>query len=331
MTDISTEGNLLVPDTYVELFEFDASMLLDSQGAAGEISYYTNTPVEVDSLVLRSRFNEPAFVWLIDTGHSVASLYEEEEKEFKRITTSILDTAASNITGGYYLEIPASFADVFSGKTVQIKVKARSTDAVSDFSLGYSTFQVGHSGWQAFIPTASWAWYTFTYAVPPQSSSGPDFFGLQGNTNGTIDISEVIIETITPNFLAWQGNNYFPLPLELTGVDERGDGTAPNRPSLVISNANQFLLAAVLSLGDLIGMKVTRWRTFYKFTDNGSEPNSLMHYPKEQWVLTKKVAQSKNGLQYEISSPLDRPGVRLPRKQILRDFGFPGVGRTRIR
>lgn len=179
---ISTEGNLLSPDIYVELFDFDSSMLLDAQSNPGEISYYTNTP-----------------------------------------------------TGG---------------------------------------------------------------GVSP---------------------------------ILWKGNNYLPLPLELSGVDDRGDGSAPNRPTLAISNANQFLLAAVLSLGDLVGMKVTRWRTFYKFTDSGSEPNSLMHYPVEHWILTKKVAQSKNGLQYELSNPLDRPGLRLPRKQILRDAGFPGVSRTRLR
>lgn len=131
--------------------------------------------------------------------------------------------------------------------------------------------------------------------------------------------------------ITWRGNNYFPLPFEITGVDVRGDGTAPNRPKLVMSNVNQFLLAAVLTLGDLVGMRVTRWRTFNKFTDNGSTPNILMHYPIEEWIITKKVAHSKVSIQFEMSSPLDRPGLRLPRKQILRDKGFPGVSRVRGR
>ena len=89
--------------------------------------------------------------------------------------------------------------------------------------------------------------------------------------------------------IVWRGNSYYPLPFEITGIDNRGDGTAPNRPNIAISNVNKFLHAAVLSLGNLVGMRVTRWRTFYKFTDNGSAPNILMHYPEDTWVVTRKV------------------------------------------
>ncbi len=131
--------------------------------------------------------------------------------------------------------------------------------------------------------------------------------------------------------IRWRGNDYFPLPFELSNVDTRGDGTAPNRPTLSVTNINQFLLAAILSLGDLVGMKVTRTRTFFKFTDNGSEPNINMHMPLDEWIITKKVGQTKSGIQFEMSSPLDRPGLRLPRKQILKDKGFPGVSRLRVR
>jgi len=131
--------------------------------------------------------------------------------------------------------------------------------------------------------------------------------------------------------ITWKGNNYYPLPFELRNVDNRGDGTAPNRPTISISNVNQFLLAAILSLGDLIGMRITRWRTFLRYTDNGSTPNSLMHYPTDEWIITKKMAHNNTGIQFEMSNPLDRPGLRLPRKQILKDQGFPGVSRVRLR
>ena len=131
--------------------------------------------------------------------------------------------------------------------------------------------------------------------------------------------------------LIWQGNSYYPFPLQITGIEVRGDGTAPTRPQLALSNTNKFIMAAVLSFGNLTGMVVRRWRTFYKFTDNGSEPNTLMHYPVEEWVIIKKVAHSKNGIQFELANPLDRPNLRLPRKQILRDKGFPGVSKVRIR
>ena len=147
----------------------------------------------------------------------------------------------------------------------------------------------------------------------------------------------VVYFTNTPtgggsNPIYWRGNGYYPLPFELSNVDAKADGTAPSRASLALSAINSFALAAVLSLGNLEGMRVTRWRTFYKFLDSTnvptpSSPNTMMHYPIQTWIVTRKIAQSETGIQLEIPNPLDRPGVKLPRKQILRDFGFPGVGR----
>lgn len=131
--------------------------------------------------------------------------------------------------------------------------------------------------------------------------------------------------------LLWRGNNYFPVPFEVAGVAESADGNAPSRPTIAISNVDKFLLAAVLTLGDLVGMRVTRWRTFYKFLDGQPDANPLMHYPIQQWTVSKKMSHSRSGIQFEMSSPLDRPGLRLPRKQILRDKGFPGVSRVRAR
>lgn len=136
--------------------------------------------------------------------------------------------------------------------------------------------------------------------------------------------------------LIWRANSYYPLPFEVTGTETRGDGTAQARPQIAVSNVDQFLMAAILSLGDLVGMRVTRWRTFYKFLDitNSpvpSSPNILMYFPLETWIVTKKIAQSKSSIQLEMSSPLDRPGLKIPRKQILRDQGYPGVSRVRIR
>lgn len=131
--------------------------------------------------------------------------------------------------------------------------------------------------------------------------------------------------------ITWRTNNYYPLAFELKGVENRGDGTAPNRPQITITNVNKFTHAAIASLGDLSGMRITRWRTFYKFTDGQVDANPLVHYPEDLWIVTKQVAVSKQVVQYELSTPLDRPGLRLPRELILKDLGFPGVGRVRLR
>lgn len=130
----------------------------------------------------------------------------------------------------------------------------------------------------------------------------------------------------------WRGNNYYPFPFEVTGYEVKADGTAPNKPTISFSNVNKFFMASILSLGNLTGMKVTRYRTFYKFTDAGSDPNINAHYPIEEYLITRKLPSSlKTIIQFEMSNVLDRQGLKLPRRQILRDLGFPGAARTRIR
>jgi lambda family phage minor tail protein L len=131
--------------------------------------------------------------------------------------------------------------------------------------------------------------------------------------------------------IRWKGNEYLPFPFEITGIDNKSDGSAYNRPTITVSNIHKTLMVGVLALGDLIGTKVTRYRTFYKFTDRGSEANSLAHYPIDEYYITRKIIQNKQILQFELSNELDRPNSRLPGRQILRDGGFPGVSRIRFR
>lgn len=132
--------------------------------------------------------------------------------------------------------------------------------------------------------------------------------------------------------LVWRGNSYYPLPFEVTGIDNKADGTAPSRPTLTVSNVGKAFQAAMLALGSLTGMKVTRWRTFYKYTDAGSEPNTSAYYPIDEFYISKKNPSSlKTALQFELCTMVDRPGMKLPYRLILRDLGFPGVSRTRIR
>jgi lambda family phage minor tail protein L len=133
------------------------------------------------------------------------------------------------------------------------------------------------------------------------------------------------------NNIFWKGHNYLPFPLEVTGYDNKSDGTALGRVTMTISNVHKSLIAGVLALGDLVGTKVTRTRTFLKFTDAGSEPNPDAHYPIEIYYITRKIMQNRASLQFELSNVLDRQEIRLPRRQVLKDQGFPGVSRVRIR
>jgi len=139
------------------------------------------------------------------------------------------------------------------------------------------------------------------------------------------------------NPITWKTNNYYPFPFELQGAEQKADSSALPRPTITVSSVNTVILAAIRTLGDLRGMQITRYRTFYKFTDNGNSPNSTMHFPIDEWTVIREPMITANAVQFELGYSLDRQGLKLPRKQILVDptprnpSGFPGVSRLRRR
>jgi len=49
------------------------------------------------------------------------------------------------------------------------------------------------------------------------------------------------------------------------------------------------------------------------------------------YVVEQKTAHNKNIIQWQMTSIIDRLGMKIPRRQVLKDKGFPGVARTRLR
>ena len=136
--------------------------------------------------------------------------------------------------------------------------------------------------------------------------------------------------------ITWQGNNYLPSPFTISRLIDKSDASAPERPILTVSNINETFYSLILTLGDLSGCIVRRWITYYKFTDNGSSPDTLAHGPIHEFALIRKKQQNKFIIEYELGTSLDRPGLKLPKRLILRDktnnsLYAPGVSRVRLR
>ena len=136
----------------------------------------------------------------------------------------------------------------------------------------------------------------------------------------------------------WKGETFIQFPVEADGFEQQATGTAPAQPTLRVSNVNKFILAAVLELGDIVGAKITRWRTYARFLDNGETPDSNAHYAPDIYYVQQKTAQTKQGFEFKLTSALDLPGIRLPRRQILKDQSSddrnlyaPGVANVRFR
>jgi len=134
----------------------------------------------------------------------------------------------------------------------------------------------------------------------------------------------------------WQGEEYIRFPVEIEGFEWNATSQAPPQPSLRLSNVNKFVLGAVLTLGDLVGAKVTRWRTYIQFLDNQPQADPNAHFPPDIFYIQQKTSHNKIQIEWTLSSALDLPGIRLPRRQVLRDdttgnLYAPGVSQVRFR
>lgn len=147
--------------------------------------------------------------------------------------------------------------------------------------------------------------------------------------------SKIYLTNTSATSVSWQGRTYQPFPLSSNGVS-RNLTQAPGRISLRVSNVNNFLTAAVLTYGDLVGADVTRWRTFSNFLDGAPNADPDQHFPIERYTIIQKAAFNESLIEFVCATKLDRPGLMLPRRQILRDqvdgaLWCPGVARSGVR
>lgn len=163
-----------------------------------------------------------------------------------------------------------------------------------------------------------------------------ELFELNTTNIGGADIFRFVPSAFDVSEVTWQGETFIRFPVEVTGFEWNVTAQAPPRPTFKLSNVNKFVLAAVISLGDLVGARVTRWRTFVKYLDGQPSADPNAHFPPDIFLVQQKVTQSKMIMEWKLSSVLDLPGINLPRRQILRDpttgnLFAPGVAQVRFR
>ena len=87
--------------------------------------------------------------------------------------------APGGTTQGAYFVIDENTETELSGKTIIVKVLARSaTDAGTDMKVAYSTAEVGNSGWRTFTLTNQYQTFEFTYDVPAMKNGKKDYIGV---------------------------------------------------------------------------------------------------------------------------------------------------------
>lgn len=126
--------------------------------------------------------------------------------------------------------------------------------------------------------------------------------------------------------VVWQGLEYTPYPVEATGFDMNGQGSIP-RPKLRVSNQLSAITVLLLQHEDLIGAKFTRKRTLAKYLDAVNFPGGMnataddeASFPDDIYFVDRKVAETRDVVEFELASSLDLQGVQLPRRQIIQNI-----------
>lgn len=78
--------------------------------------------------------------------------------------------------------------------------------------------------------------------------------------------------------VVWRGQTYTRYPVEAEGFELSGRGALP-RPKLRVANATGLMGALAIELDDLLGARVTRWRTFVHYLDAVNFPPGPVPVP----------------------------------------------------
>jgi lambda family phage minor tail protein L len=119
-------------------------------------------------------------------------------------------------------------------------------------------------------------------------------------------------------FVNWNGNAYTPVPIESSGWEWNGQGALP-QPTIKFANVNRYFNSLIEIYDDLVGLEITRTRTFKQFLDGESEADPTAHFPIDYYVIEQKLRQNKVFVEWTLSARLDQQGTQLPRRQILQN------------
>ena len=174
---------------------------------------------------------------------------------------------------------------------------------------------------------------------------------------GLIDLYEIEIGTGTNNTLyfyggkdlengdankdvIFDGNTYIGLPIVVEGIEKKADG-AMARPTMVVANVEsivktgadfktqmedgtwdsiwngEIVNAANFKMETLIGQRVTRRRTFEKYTGSGVSP---YEFPKETFIIDRISNKTLLFVELELASPMDLAGTRIPRRAVIGKY-----------
>lgn len=115
--------------------------------------------------------------------------------------------------------------------------------------------------------------------------------------------------------ITFQGIEYHPWPIESEGFARTSDQQP--QPKLRVGNVDGSITQVCLLFDDMVGARVTRKRTFEKYLDDQPTADPYEEYPPELWFIERKGAETREAVEFELSSALDFMGIQVPQRQII--------------
>ena len=127
------------------------------------------------------------------------------------------------------------------------------------------------------------------------------------------------------NDVVWNGQTYVRYPIAASGFEWTGKGQFPI-PKLSASNKNNVMSALNVLFRDLVGAKLTRRRTLLKYLDavnfaaGNANADPTAEFPVDIFYVERKVLETLQSCEYELSSILDVEGKFLPARQVIQNL-----------
>jgi len=111
------------------------------------------------------------------------------------------------------------------------------------------------------------------------------------------------------------GQAYEALPLATRNFKLSSKETS--EPEIEVSNIQGTLAADMAAYKNFIGAKLTRKRTFRKYLDDGSAPDSAA-YVRDKWIVNYIKNRDKQSITWALRSPLTQK-IMIPKRLVVRD------------
>lgn len=169
-------------------------------------------------------------------------------------------------------------------------------------------------------------------AISLTPSTQLSLFCLDGTNIGMTDVF-YFYDGVANNYqpVVFNGVTYTAFPIKMDEAAMNGQGQLV-RPKITVSNIKGFVSSLLLNNQSLIGAKFTRTKVFARFIDAVNFPRNKnpygipdpsAAYDPDIFYVNRKIVENQQIVQWELASPLDVDGVKLPRRMIMANVcGF---------